>query len=223
MIPIPDGIDFMTAALLPLVFTTAYYSLVELASLLPGEIVLIRCGGGGVGQAAIMLAKSLGAEVFVTANSLDEQSFLCKTYGLTLGHVFFSQDHSFVSQIMRLTGNEGVEVILNSLAGRLLQETWKCIAPFGRFVEVGKHDLELNHNLEMEPFTRNVSFMSVDMIIVAEQRRDLLTKMLREIMLLWPQNIISPVAPIKALPLSDVQEALRLLQSGTVLGRYVCA
>ncbi|KAL8909785.1 MAG: hypothetical protein Q9171_004904 [Xanthocarpia ochracea] len=219
MIRIPDGMDFMTAASLPLVFTTAYYSLVELARLLPGETVLIHCGGGGVGQAAIMLAKSLGAEVFATANSLDEQSFLCKTYSLTLGHVFFSQDSSFVSQIMSLTGNQGVEVILNSLAGRLLQETWKCIAPFGRFVEIGKHDLDLNHNLEMEPFTRNVSFMSVDMIIIAEQRRDLLTKMLREIMLLWQQNKISPVAPIIALPLSDVKEALRLLQSGTVLGK----
>ncbi|KAL8737123.1 MAG: hypothetical protein Q9181_001994 [Wetmoreana brouardii] len=219
MIRIPDGMDFATAASLPLVFTTAYYSLLELARLQPGDTVLIHCGAGGVGQAAIMLAKSLGAEVFATAGSLDKQSFLCRTYNLPLDHVLSNRDSSFVSQIMRITENKGVEVVLNSLAGRLLQETWKCVAPFGRFVEIGKRDLELNYNLEMRPFTRNVSFMSVDMIMVGAQRRDLIAKMLREIMLLLQEKKISPVTPLTALPFSDMQKAFRLLQSGRVLGK----
>ncbi|KAL8687483.1 MAG: hypothetical protein Q9218_006357 [Villophora microphyllina] len=219
MVHIPEGMDFTTAASLPLVFTTAFYSLVELARLRSGETVLIHCGAGGVGQAAIMLAKSLGAEVFATAGSPDKRSFLCRTYGLPSNHVFSNRDSSFVSQIMRITESKGVEVVLNSLAGRLLQETWKCVAPFGRFVEIGKRDLELNHNLEMEPFTRNVSFMSVDMIMVGTQRRDLIAKMLSEIMILLQEIKISPVTPLTAMPFSDLQKAFRLLQSGKALGK----
>lgn len=100
-----------------------------------------------------MLAKSLGAEVFASAGSPEKRSFLCRTYDLRLDHVFSNRDSTFVTQIIRNTKDQGVDVVLISLAGRLLQEVWKCVAPFGRFVEIRRRDLELNHNLKMEPFT----------------------------------------------------------------------
>ena len=221
MIPIPDGLDYATAASIPVVYITAYYSLVELARLQPGETVLIHCGAGGVGQAAIMLAKYLGAEVFATAGSPEKRSFLCKTYDLSPDHISSDRDTSFVAQILGNTNRKGVDVVLNSLHGRLLQETWRCVAPFGRFVEIGKRDLESNHNLEMEPFTRNVSFMSVDMMMVGEQRRDLIATMLRQIMLLFKEGKLSPVSPLTARPLAELQKAFRLLQSGKTLGKVV--
>ena len=116
----------------------------------------------GLGQAAIQLAKHIGAEIFVTAGSPTKRRLLMDQYDIPSDHVFNSRDLAFAKGIMRMTNGKGVDVILNSLAGDALRKTWECIAQFGRFIEVGKKDILCNSGLEMIPFLRNVTFAGVN-------------------------------------------------------------
>jgi NADPH:quinone reductase-like Zn-dependent oxidoreductase/ubiquinone/menaquinone biosynthesis C-methylase UbiE len=221
IVHMPEGMDFETAASIPLVFATAYYSLIHEARLEEGETVLIHNAAGGVGQAAIMLAKHTGAEIFATAGTPEKREFIRQTFGIPSTHIFSNRDSSFVAKIQKMTNGKGVDVVLNSLAGRLLVDTWKCIGAFGRFVEIGKRDLESNHNLEMEPFTRNVAFYSVDLLLLGERRPRIVAKIMREIMQLIDERKVSPVTPMTVYELPQVVDAFKLMRAGKHLGKIV--
>ena len=140
-VSIPEALTFGVAASMPLIFSTAWYALSNTANLKKGETVLIHSAAGGVGQAAIMLSKHIGAEIFATVSSDAKKKLIMDRYGIQEDHIFNSRDDSFVQGIMRMTKKKGVDVVLNSLAGELLRKTWACTAWFGRFVEMGQKDI----------------------------------------------------------------------------------
>ncbi|OCL05917.1 reducing type I polyketide synthase [Glonium stellatum] len=218
---IPDDMTFETAASIPVVFVTAYYSLYDIARLQKTETVLIHSAAGGVGQAAIMLAQLTGAEVFATVGSKEKKDFVAETYGIASDHIFSSRDPSFAPKIMAMTNGKGVDVVLNSLAGQLLQETWNCIARFGRFVEIGKRDLEQNKNLEMSPFTRSVTFAAVDLILLGNFKGEIVARALGNVMNLLKEKSIQAVTPTTIYSVSEVEKAFRLMQAGKHLGKVV--
>ncbi|KAI9832015.1 MAG: hypothetical protein M1819_004559 [Sarea resinae] len=218
---LPDDMSFEIAASLPIVFTTAYYALVDTAHLQKGETILIHAAAGGVGQAAILLAKIIGAEIFTTVGTLEKKKFIMENYGIPEDHIFSSRDASFAQGVRRMTDNKGVDVILNSLAGDLLRETWNCIAPFGRFVEIGKRDFQLNSRLEMEIFSRNVQFASVDMVLVFRKRKELAGRIFSDVMDLLRKGTIEPVKPVTAYSTANMEDAFRFMQAGKHLGKLV--
>lgn len=138
---IPEGMSFGIAASLPLVYCTAYYAIFDVARLKQGESILIHGAAGGVGQAAIVLAQHVGAEIFVSVSSDAKKNLIMENYKISEDHIFNSRDDSFVNGVMRMTCKRGVNVVLNSLAGEALRQSWHCIAWFGRFVEMGKKDI----------------------------------------------------------------------------------
>lgn len=140
VVKLPENMSFEVAASLPTIYSTVLYGLYEYGRLKKGETVLIHSAAGGVGQAAIMLANLAGAEVFATVSTTEKAELLMNRYGVKKDHIFSSRDLSFAKGVMRMTGGQGVDVILNSLAGEFLRRTWDCIAPFGRFIEIGKKD-----------------------------------------------------------------------------------
>lgn len=217
----PPQMSFEEAASVPMVFITAYYSLFEIARLEDGESVLIHAGSGGVGQAAIMLAKLKKADVFVTVGSQEKRAFVHDTYGIPDDRIFSSRDTSFGDAVLTATGGRGVDVALNSLAGPLLEETWRCIAPLGRFVEIGKRDIELNKRLDMAPFRQSVSFAAVDLTHVAAHRGKLISRMLAAVMELLDQGSIKPVTPVTVYGLDELEKAFRLMQAGKHRGKIV--
>ena len=218
---IPDEMAFEVAASIPVIYVTAYYSLYEMARLERDETILIHAAAGGVGQAAIALAQLSGAEIFATVGSEEKRNFLVETYGLRPDHIFFSRDASFAKSVMAATNGKGVDVILNSLSGHLLQETWKCIATFGRFVEIGKRDIQQNASLKMAPFTRATSFFAVDLIHLGREKGRLVNKILVDLMRLMDERKIRPVNPIKVYPISEIGRAFRVMQAGKHLGKIV--
>lgn len=127
-VKVPDGISFAEASALPLVFCTAWIALHDTARLEPRETILIHAGAGGTGQAAIQVAKYLGAEVYVTVGSDEKKRLVMDTYNIPEDHIFYSRNESFAKGIMRMTKNLGVDVVLNSLAGEGLRASWECIA-----------------------------------------------------------------------------------------------
>ncbi|KAB8360847.1 hypothetical protein FH972_024581 [Carpinus fangiana] len=219
--PIPEGMSFEAACTIPVVFCTAYYALIDLGRLAEGEKVLIHAAAGGVGQAAIMLAKMIGAEIFATVGSADKKSFLMQQYGLPEDRIFYSRDTTFGPAIRRVTEGYGVDVVLNSLAGDVLRETWDCLAPFGRFIEIGKADITKNSRLEMNRFETNVSFSSVDLTKVAAFKPKLMKRLLKDVCDLLGKNTVQAIAPITTYPISEVEKAYRQLQSGKSMGKLV--
>ena len=218
---IPDDMDFETAASIPIVYTTVYYALVHLARLERGESVLIHSAAGGVGQAAVMLAKHLGAEIFVTVGNQEKKTLVMQRYGIPDSHIFSSRHATFVEGIRRLTGGMGVDVVLNSIAGESLHESFKCIAGLGRFIEIGKRDILANSRLDMDMFNHSVTFASVDLTVVFHKNPHLGKRMVREVFKLLLEGAVLPVHPLNVFPLSEMESAFRLIQAGKHVGKVV--
>jgi NADPH2:quinone reductase len=133
--PIPDGLDIHAAACIPVPFGTADDCLFEFGHLKSGETVLIQAGGGGVGIAAVQLAKRAGATVLATASS-DEKLERLQTLGLDHGINYKTSD--FVAEVRRLTDNRGVDLVVDSVGGKTLQGSLESLAYRGRAITVGR-------------------------------------------------------------------------------------
>jgi NADPH:quinone reductase-like Zn-dependent oxidoreductase len=196
VVKIPDDMTFEVAASLPVSFCTAHISVFDLARLRKGEKILIHAATGAFAQAAIILAKHIGAEIFVTVGTEAKRQFVIKTYGIQPDHIFSSRDPSFAPGVLAMTEGKGVDVVLNSLSGILLQESVNCLAPFGRFVEVGKRDFEANSHLALGAFTRSISFSSFDLLAFSDTKYPEIQEVLKDVIRLFEQKVIVPVDPI---------------------------
>ena len=156
----PEPLDDEQAAASPIAFLTALHGLEYLARLAPGESVLIHSATGGVGLAALQVARSAGAEIYATAGTEAKRDLLRE---LGVEHVMDSRSLRFADEIMAATGGRGVDVVLNSLGGEALVRSVSVLAPGGRFVEIGKQDIYANSQLGLARLTRNRSFLTVDM------------------------------------------------------------
>ena len=218
---IGDEMDFVTAASFSCVLMTAYYGLLDTARLQPGEYCLVHAAAGGVGQMAVQLAQMAGAHVIATVGSPEKRAFLTNTFGIPDAMIFSSRDDSFVEGVMQVTGGRGCDVALNSLAGPLLHATWKCIAPLGRFLEIGKRDIHENTKLDMDPFRRNVSYASVDLITLYQLSRPIFSRVMRASYELVRDGKIQPPGPIQTMTYGQAQRAFRTLQIGKFFGKIV--
>ena len=218
---IPDEMSFEEAASIPIVYATVFYSLIHLARLQKGESVLIHSAAGGVGQAAIMMAKYLQAEVFVTVGNNEKKALVMSKYGIPEDHIFSSRHLTFGAGISRLTGGKGVDVVLNSIAGDAFHETFRCIAKLGRFIEIGKRDILEDTRLAMGTFNKSVTFASVDLTIVFQHDPQLAKRMIGEVFALLQKGVLQPVQPLNVSPLNDIETAFRLIQAGKHTGKVV--
>lgn len=114
-------------------------------------------------MAAIEIAQKIGATVYATVSTEDKKAFLVGHFGLPRENIFQSRDTTFVDGVRDATKGKGVDVVLNSLTGDLLHASWKCCANFGRFIEVGKRDIVDAGKLDMQVFSRNVTFSAFDL------------------------------------------------------------
>lgn len=217
----PEGMTFAEGASIPTNFITAYRALIDVARLAPDEKVLIHAGAGGTGQAAIQIAQHFGATVFVTVGSNSKKELLMQLYKIPSHQILFSRDLSFEKGIKRLTKGEGVDVVLNSLAGPSLLASWECVAPYGRFIEIGKRDIMSRRNLPMFQFAKNKTFSSIDIAAMGRERPDLINKCLREVLKLFSDGALRMVLPTKIFPIDQVESAFRYLQSGKNPGKVV--
>ncbi|EHK96119.1 putative Phthiocerol synthesis polyketide synthase type I PpsC [Glarea lozoyensis 74030] len=218
---IADTMTFEDASTIPVIFCTAYYSLFDLGRLVKDETVLIHAAAGGVGQAAIMFCKMAGAEIFATVGSVGKKKFLMTQYGIPEDHIFYSRDTSFAKCIKCATKGQGVDLVLNSLAGDALRETWDSLAHFGRFIEIGKRDIVGNSRLEMARFEHNAMFASVDLTVAAAERPKIMKRLLSDVFDLMEKGHVKPISPITVFPISEVESAFRTLQGGKTMGKIV--
>ncbi|KAJ5683051.1 hypothetical protein N7462_006216 [Penicillium macrosclerotiorum] len=221
VVKIPAGVSLEEAAALPVNYATAYVALHNVARIQRGESVLIHSGTGGTGQAAIQIAKNAGATIFATVGSSQKKQFLIDTYQIPESHIFSSRTTLFAQAIKHQTGNKGVDVILNSLAGESLLASWECIAPYGRFLEIGKRDILSNQGLPMSQFLRNVTYSGVDLAAMSVERPEVCSAALDKIFALVQEGKLHPSQPIHQYGVGDIEKGFRVLQGGQHLGKMV--
>ncbi|HEV7759545.1 MAG TPA: acyltransferase domain-containing protein, partial [Acidimicrobiales bacterium] len=139
LVPVPAGWSDVEAASVPAVFLTAYHGLIDVAGLVAGESVLVHSAAGGVGMAALQLARWRGAEVYATASPAKQA--VVRGLGVAADRIASSRDRDFADRFRALAGDQGIDVVLNGLAGDLVDASLGLLAPGGRFVEMGKTDL----------------------------------------------------------------------------------
>src|SRR5215472_3830893 len=214
---IPPEMSFAAAATIPVTFVTAVYALGHLANLAPGERVLIHAAAGGVGLAAIQYAKYRGAVVIATAGSEVKRSFL-RLVGAD--HVLNSRDLAFANTVREITEGQGVEVVLNSLSGEAMERSLEVLAPFGRFLELGKRDVYLNRRIHLRPLRQNISYFAIDIDQLPIRRPDLARDLLTEVSSALSEGAIRPLAH-RIFSFSELDDAFRLMQSANHIGKIV--
>lgn len=217
---LPDSLTFEAAAALPIVLCTALHSM-HITNLSAGETVLIHAASGGLGQALVQLCQQRGAIIYATVGTPDKKQLLVDQYDLDPSHIFSSRDDGFASAILQATNGQGVDIVFNVLAGELLRASWRCVASFGRFVELGKRDLNRNGRLDMAPFARNVTFVAVDLVALLAERPQYGAKLWADSMDLVRQGIARAPSPLTSYGYADAIAALRTMQAGRHMGKLV--
>ncbi len=215
--PRPKQLTPLEGAAVPVVFITAWYSLCHLARMTRGETVLLHSAAGGVGGAAIQLAQRAGAKVIATAGTREKRAYLRK---MGVEHVFDSRSLDFFNQVMEVTNGCGVDIVLNSLTGRFIAQSLKCLAPFGRFVELGKADIYRNSKLNLERLGENISYFVVDVDRLAAQKPQLHQQVFNEVVTMFDRNELVP-HEITEFPISKLPDALRFMTRAAYRGKIV--
>lgn len=171
------------------------------------------------------MAKNIGAEIFATVGNEAKKEYLVKTFGLDPNHIFSSRDSSFLSDVLAATGGRGVDVVLNSLVGDLLHDSFKACAEFGRFLEIGKKDIVEHGSLDMATFGRNVSFIPFDLaaFYYSDQpaHHKMFQKLLKESMEAVRTKVASPCTPLEVFDAANIEGAFRNFMRATRMGKVV--
>jgi acyl transferase domain-containing protein/NADPH:quinone reductase-like Zn-dependent oxidoreductase/NAD(P)-dependent dehydrogenase (short-subunit alcohol dehydrogenase family)/acyl carrier protein len=211
----PARLTHAEAATIPVTFLTAQLALQDLARIKKGDRVLIHAITGGVGMAALQLALRAGAEVFGTAGSPAKRAL-----ALSRGahHVADSRSLSFAADVMKATGGEGVDIVLNSLAGDFIPESLRLLRPGGRFVEIGKTGIWDAARVSQE--FPGVEYYPLYLGEVSAARPLYLRDMLRDLLVELDAGTLSPL-PHRAYPIERAEDAFRYMGQGQHTGKIV--
>jgi len=217
VLPVPQSLDLVAAATLPVAFMTAIHALGHLARLRPGERVLVHGGAGGVGLAAVQYALHRGAIVYATAGTAARRAALRR---LGVAGAFDSRSMEFADAVLTATQGEGVDVVLNSLSGAAMERSLLLLRPFGRFLEIGKRDLYGDSRIGLRPLRHNVSYFAIDADELAARRPEVAAEVLEELAGLIAAGAVRPL-PYRCFGFDAVEDAFRLMQRSGHVGKIL--
>ncbi|NXN91414.1 FAS synthase, partial [Rhinopomastus cyanomelas] len=218
---VPKNWTLEEAASVPVVYATAYYALVVRGCIKKGESILVHSGSGGVGQAAIAIALSMGCRVFTTVGSTEKREYLQARFPQLNAESFASsRSTAFEEHVLRVTNGKGVNLVLNSLSEEKLQASLRCLARHGRFLEIGKFDLSNNSQLGMALFLKNVSFHGILLDAVFEdgcEEWELVSKLLVNGI---KEGVVKPLRTT-VFNKEEVEAAFRFMAQGKHIGKVM--
>jgi NADPH:quinone reductase-like Zn-dependent oxidoreductase/acyl carrier protein len=207
---VPAAWSLAEAAGVPVVFLTALYGLSALAGLKAGERVLVHAATGGVGMAAVQLARHWGAEVFATASRGKWDTL--RAMGFDDDHIGDTRTLDFEAKFLATTGGVGVDVVLNSLAGEFLDASLRLLVGGGRFIEMGKTDLR-----DPESMPQGVYYRAFDLM---EAGPDHIASMLSDLIELFDAGVLKPL-PVKTFDVRCASAAYRFVSQARQIGKVV--
>ncbi|MGA2166084.1 MAG: SDR family NAD(P)-dependent oxidoreductase, partial [Solirubrobacteraceae bacterium] len=211
--PIPDGWSFTQAASVPVVFLTAYYGLRDLARMERGETLLVHAATGGVGMAAVQLARHWGLELFATASPGKWPTLAAM--GFAEDHIASSRTLEFRDRFLRATAGRGVDVVLDCLAEEFVDASLELLPRGGRFVEMGKTDVRDPEQVAARH--PGVHYRAFDMLEAGPER---IGEMLGELLELFARGVLAPL-PVTTWDVRRAPEALRFLSQARHTGKLV--
>lgn len=214
---IPDGLTDAQAAAVSTATATAWHGLHDLARIKAGDKVLIHSGTGGVGQAAIAIARAAGAEIFATAGSPHRRKML---YDMGIEHVYDSRSTEFAGQIRRDTNGDGVDIVLNSLTGAAQRAGVDLLTFGGRFIEIGKRDIYGDTRLGLFPFRRNLTFFALDLWLMSMTHPHQVRELLDTVYRLTADGVL-PVPESTHYPLAEAATAIRVMSAAEHTGKLI--
>jgi thioester reductase-like protein len=213
-VPLPAAFSPELGASLSTAFLTAIYGLQTLAQLQPGDTVLIHAAAGGVGQAALQVARRCGARIFATASQAKQAALL--EQGVEA--VFDSRNTAFAEQLLQATGGRGVDVVLNSLKGEWVDAGFRALAPGGRFVELGK--IEIWSRREAAERRPDARYLPFDLLEVAAAEPALIRQLLEQLLADLQTGSYSPI-PMQTFDEAQTVEAFRWMAQARHVGKLV--
>jgi polyketide synthase 5 len=216
-VTLPAGLTGDQAAAVTTAHATAYCGLHELAHVKSGDKVLIHSATGGVGQAAIAIARAAEAEIFATAGS-EKRRELLRDMGIE--HVYDSRSIEFADLIRKDTAGYGVDIVLNSVTGAAQRAGIELLAFGGRFVEIGKRDIYGDTRLGLFPFRRNLTFYALDLLSLYYNDPDRLRNLLNTVYQLTADGVL-PMPQSTHYPLAEAANAVRLMSGAQHTGKLV--
>jgi acyl transferase domain-containing protein/NADPH:quinone reductase-like Zn-dependent oxidoreductase/SAM-dependent methyltransferase/acyl carrier protein len=213
--PVPERLSYEEAATIPSAFLTAHYALHRLARISSSDKVLIHAAAGGVGLAAVQLAQRAGAEIFATAGAPEKRAYL-KSLGVA--HVMDSRSLDFAREIMNITGECGVDVILNCLAGEFIEKSFSVVAVSGRFLEIGKTGIW--DEAQVAQLNKNLSYFPIDLALEFEKSPGLVRSLLDELLLDFSTGLLKPL-PRRTFPIGEAVAAFRFMAQARHMGKIV--
>ncbi|MEU0839644.1 type I polyketide synthase [Streptomyces sp. NPDC005962] len=213
VVRVPGGWSFAEAASVPAVFLTAYYALVDLAGVREGESLLVHAAAGGVGMAAVQLARHLGVEVYATAS--EPKWPVVRGAGVAAERIASSRTVEFVERFREVSGGRGVDVVLNSLAREFVDASLELLPRGGRFLEMGKTDIRDAE--EVASARPGVTYRAFDL---NEAGPDRVGEMLAHLVELFERGVLSPL-PVTAWDTRQASEAFRYVSQARHVGKVV--
>lgn len=213
----PAGLTFAEAASVPVVFFTSWYAISYLGRARRGESILIHGAAGGAGLAAVQIANLLGLEVYATAGSETKRALLRR---LGVKHIYDSRSLAFADDIRRDTKGRGVDLVLNSLAGAAAEKSLGLLAPFGRFLELGKRDFYADSPMFLRPFRRNLSYFGIDVDQMLVDCPKLAGELFVEVLKHFENGDFRPL-PMTLFAHDRVQEAFQMMQQSLHIGKLI--
>ncbi len=214
-VPKPRRLSFAEAAGIPGAFLTAHYALHTLARLRAGDTVLIHSAAGGVGLAAVQLARKAGADVLATAGTDEKRSYLAS---IGVRHVMDSRTTDFGDQILEITGGRGVDVVLNSLSGDAIEGSVKALAADGRFVELGKRDIWDDRRFHAA--RPRAQYFVIDVAAACARDPRQFGRMLRDLVAEFDSGALTP-SPHRVFAASEAGAAFRFMSRAEHIGKIV--
>src|SRR5947208_9103250 len=213
--PVPDDLDLERAACIPVAYGTADECLFEFGHLKAGETVLIQAGAGGVGLAAIQLAKRAGATVLATASS-DERLSRIAPFGVDHGINY--RDDGWVDAVRGATGGAGVNLVVDSVGGRVLVGSLQCLAYRGRCITVGQagRDPQPLDVSVLAMGNQSLTGVFLGAEIVNERTRTMIGGLVDEVAAGSLQVLVD-----RTYPLADAAAAHAYIESRKAVGRVV--
>ncbi|WP_264992447.1 type I polyketide synthase, partial [Mycobacterium montefiorense] len=209
----PAGWSHTAAATTTVVFATAYYALTDLAAAKPGQRVLVHAAAGGVGMAAVQLARHLGLEVFATASRGKWDAL--RAMGFDDDHIGDSRSLEFEDKFRAVTAGRGMDVVLDSLAGDFVDASLRLVAPGGIFLEMGKTDIREPAKVAEEH--HEVRYRAFDLFEAGPER---IQQMLDELTALFGDDVLRPL-PVTRFDVRRAPAALRYLSQARHVGKVV--
>lgn len=218
---LPDSMSFTVGASIPGAFMTAYYCLVPLANLKVDQSIMICAATGSVEQAAILIAKHVGALILAIVSSSSERDFLVERFDMSPAHILIDDGKLAWEDMLNITGRNGVDLILSRGSSDISEEKVASIATGGNIVQVVETGFSSGQRMKATPSDKNLTFMTVNLMALIRHRPLEATSLFAKVMSLFERGVIEPKHSITVKPIAQIGDALKILQANIQIGAIV--